>query len=599
MNGFRVFVDFAQGEAFVEGGRGVREPHPSGLILAADARLDNRQELLAALDSDHHGSPEDADLILAAYLKWGEGCPERLLGDFAFVVWDPRSRRLFAARDQIGVRPLHYTLVGSLLGVASDARSLLQHPRVPRRVDLVAVGDYLSQITSEPERTFFQDVHRVPPAHALTATARDLRIHRYWDVVGLPPLNLSAEDASRRFLELFRLAVRDRLDTSDGSGVAMSGGLDSTSIAAVASRELAERGAGPLKACSFIFNELKNCDERPSIDALARTFGLETSFIDTERFWFLGDDEAYTPPLDTPAISWESPFQQMLHAFQQAGGRVLLTGHGADDLLLGSRFVYVDRLRRGDLRVFSDIWRHSHSRRYGWRPFYRLLVEPQLGTDIALELRRRFSRSGPLQMPAWITPGFARSIRLAERLAEAASVPRQRTAFGQMHQRLVSRPSYHRSIEWYERNSRPLGIEVRHPFLDRRLFELVFALRPDHLFRLGERKTLLRQAVAGVLPDFVRLQRKKVTLGGFIDFSMKKEADQVRRLFSEPLSAKLGIVHGEKVRDAFERYLARGVDGGRDRSLWYVVTLELWLRRHLYFFDEISFDTMAFTGKVA
>jgi asparagine synthase (glutamine-hydrolysing) len=599
MNGFRAFIDFAEGEAFVDGDHRVREHHPSGLILAVDARLDNRKELLDALAEDLPGTLEDADLILAAYLKWGESCPERLLGDFAFVAWDPRNRRLFAARDQIGVRPLHYTRVGSLLGVASDVHSLLQHPRVPRQIDLVAVGDYLSQITSEPERTFFQDIYHLPSAHILTATRESLQVRRYWDVIGLTPLNLSEEAAAHRFLELFRQAVHDRLEAPGGSvGIAMSGGLDSTSVAAVASQEIKRRGAGPLRACSFVFDELKDCDERSSIGALAETFGLETSFTDTERFWFLGDKEAYAPPVGTPAMSWESPFQQMLRAFQQKGGQVLLTGHGADDLLLGSRFVYADRLRRGDLRVFSDIWRHSHSRRYGWRPFYRLLVEPQLGPGIASALRRRFSRSGPLRrMPAWVAPGFARRIKLAERLAEAEIIPEERTAFSQMHQRLISRPSYHRSIEWYERNSRPIGIEVRHPFLDRRLFELIFALRPDHLFRLGERKPLLRQAIAGVLPDFVRL-RPKISLGSFVDFSLRREADWVRGLLAAPLSVELGMIKGEVARQIFEQCCAGG-SCPEQRSLWNVITLELWLRRHLHTFDVAPFEILASARKTA
>jgi len=384
MNGFRIFIDFERGTLALEGGGRAREPHPSGLILAADARLDNRKELLDALAGDFFGAPGDADLILAAYLKWGELCPEHLLGDFAFVVWDPRGRRLFGARDQIGVRPLHYTRVGSLLGVASEIRSLLHHPAVPRRVDLVSVGDYLAHITSEPERTFFQDVHRVPPAHTLTVTSESLRVHRYWDVAGLTPLDLSEEEAAHRFLELFRQAVRDRIEGHGGSvGVAMSGGLDSTSVAAVAVKELERRGGGSLIACSFAFDGMKECDERPYVSALSKALGIETSFIDAERFWFLGDEEAYTPPLETPAMSWESPFRQMLQAFRQRGGRVLLTGHGADDLLLGSRFVYADRLRRGDLRVFGEIWRHSRSRRHGWRPFYRLLVEPQLDPGVA------------------------------------------------------------------------------------------------------------------------------------------------------------------------------------------------------------------------
>jgi asparagine synthase (glutamine-hydrolysing) len=195
------------------------------------------------------------------------------------------------------------------------------------------------------------------------------------------------------------------------------------------------------------------------------------------------------------------------------------------------------------------------------------------------------------RVPAWIAPGFARRIRLAERLIEAVSGTGERTAFGQMHQRLISRPSYNRSVEWYDRNSGPLGIEVRHPFLDRRLFEFVFALRPEHLFRLGERKHFMRQALAGILPDAVRL-RHKTGLGSFVDFSLRKEASRVRSLLAAPLSADLGIIEGRAVRQAFEHYSA-GEVGQEQRYLWYVITLELWLQRHFHTFDATPFEILA------
>jgi asparagine synthase (glutamine-hydrolysing) len=160
-----------------------------------------------------------------------------------------------------------------------------------------------------------------------------------------------------------------------------------------------------------------------------------------------------------------------------------------------------------------------------------------------------------------------------------------------MYQRLIYRPSYHRSVEWYDRNSGPLGIEVRHPFLDRRLFEFFFALGPEHLFHFGERKHLMRRALTDVLPDPVRL-RRKTSLGSFVDFSLRKEAGRVRRLFTAPLSADLGIVEGGAVRQAFEGYPAEGARQ-EQRSLWYVITLEMWLRRHLQTFDATPFEILA------
>ena len=416
MNGFRISIDLPRGRASCEPPARVLEQQ--GLLLVADARLDNRQELIDALELT--GAPGNAELILAAYRKWGERCPEHLLGDFAFALWDPRHRRLFSARDPLGVRGLYWARNGQCLFVASAARLLLELPEISRRVDPIAVGDYLSRITSEPERTFFQDVHRLPGGHTLTASAEGFRIARYWDVQSLPSLSLGESEAADRFLELFRQAVRDRLGSGVGpTGIAMSGGLDSTSVAAVAARETSS-----LLACSFVFDQLGECDERPYIQTVADSLGIETAFIDTERFWFLKEAGEDVPHLDSPLMTWDSAYRQMLGVLRERGGAVLLTGHGADDLLSGSRFVVADRLRRGDLRVIRDVWDYSRSRRYGWRPLYRFLAEPLLGDTFGSLLRHAFRGRRAAGIPRWIAPEFIRSTGLAERYAQACQIGR-------------------------------------------------------------------------------------------------------------------------------------------------------------------------------
>lgn len=556
-----------------------------GFVLQAHARLDNREELVAALVSHLPGSgspPADTDLILAAFLEWGERCPGQLLGDFAFALWDPTNRSLFCARDPLGVKPLCYSRIGSLVCVASEPRQILEHPAVPRDVDLTTLGDYLTRLPSDPERTFFRHIHHLPPGHCLTATEAGTWVERYWDVD--PDRRIvfrRDEEYAERFLELFRQSVKDRLRTSSGTvGIALSGGLDSCSVAAVAQQELAQiAGAPKLLASSFVFDRLVECDERPYIRALAEATGIETAFIEAERFWFLGDPEAYTPSLDTPMMSWESCFRQMLTQVRQRDAEVLLTGHGADDLLRGSAFVYSDRLQQGDLRVFGEVWKLSRSRKYGWRPLYRHLLKPLLPRRTDLALRRLLGRQDRTRIPAWISPTFARQTGLAERVRAFCLGSGQRNARTAMYENLVRRPGYTESADWYDRNATPFGIEVRHPFLDRRLFEFVLAIPPRQLFQLGTYKPLLRRAMRGILPESVRLRTRKTGLGPFVDFSLqRKEAERIAKLFDSPISASLGILEGEALRTVFERYRTEEPDESL-RTLWCAVTVECWLRR--------------------
>ena len=145
-----------------------------GLTITADARLDNRDELLRALDISP--AAPDGELILAAYGRWGEACPARLLGDFAFAVWDTRRRILFAARDHFGVKPLYYFCSPGVFAFASELKALLPVPFVPRRLDEERVADYLLSLGEDTESTFYRDIRRLPPAHTITATGETVTI---------------------------------------------------------------------------------------------------------------------------------------------------------------------------------------------------------------------------------------------------------------------------------------------------------------------------------------------------------------------------------------------------------------------------------------
>ena len=557
---FRGLVDFARA--------------PAEAAVFADVRLDNREELIRLLegidgiDKITAGS-SDAELILAAYLRWGDSCPEHLLGDFAFAIWDPRRRQLFCARDPLGLKVLHYAWAGSLLVFASEVEGVLEHPAISRRLDEVSVGDYLAGSLGEPGRTFFQSVHRLPPAHRLVATRDGGRVERWWD---LDPERRTVyrrtEEYTSHFLDLFEQSVEARLRTPAGPvGVLMSGGLDSGSVAAVARRRLQGKASPELFAGSFVFERLRECDEREPILAVAAHLGMETDLVEAERFPILGDSNR--PGLATPFLAWEGGFRELLRKVKGRGAQVLLTGHGGDDLMAGSPFTYADRLRRGDLRAVAEVARHAASRGRSWRwILYNYLARPLLPLTPP--------RAEP---PAWIDPAFARRTGLKERLR--ASFPRrfQETARQALYERFLQTP-WERVAHWYDRSAAPYGIGVRHPFLDRRLLELVFSIPPERLFRAGQSKPLLREAMAGLLPESVRLRQTRTRLGSFLDLSLREsQRGTVEALLASPMAAGLGFLDGERLRAEYRRYL-EGEPSEAQRALWYAITLEIWLRHH-------------------
>ncbi len=539
--------------------------------VVADIRLDNRRELADQLGPNSG----DAELLLAAYLRWGEGCLDHLLGDFAFVLWDARRRQLFCACDPMGVKPLHYARVGPLLCLASEAQQVLGHPAVSRRLDEIAVGDYLVDGASDPARTLFNDVRRLPAGHCLVVTSRGERVERYWS---LDPdsrtLYRRDEDYAAHFLDLFRHAVSDRLRTQTGTvGVLMSGGLDSTSVAAVASRA---EGAPRLFAASFLFDQLQECDERHFIQTVAADLSLETELVAAERFPILGDPETRRPSLEAPFLAWDGCFREVLRRARGRGARVLLTGHGGDDLLTGSPLVYADRLRRGDLTAVLEIVRHATARRQVWRwILYHYLVQPLLPHHADLRLRQLLGRASATELPDWIDTGFAQRTGLPGRFDR----PRPETARQALHDHFQQTP-WDRAAHWYDQHAAAFGIEVRHPFLDRRLMEFLVSIPPDRLFRAGVSKSLLRQAMAGLLPETVRQRRDKTRLGAFLKRSIGEEwKTEIDRLLAAPLAADLGIVDGDRLRAAYRRY-RQGAPSKLDGPLWYSIALEVWLREH-------------------
>ena len=539
--------------------------------LVADVRLDNRQELIDRLGFDGE-PPGDAELILAAYLRWGLECPVHLLGDFAFVLWDARLRRLFCACDPVGARPLHYARVGSLLCIASEARQVLQHAAVSRRLDEIAVGDYLANRAIEPCRTFFRDVRRLSPAHRLVADSKEIRIDRFWELDPDARTHHSCDqDYVDHFLELFRNAVSDRLRTHAGPvGFLMSGGLDSTSVAAVASR-----CAPPdlrLFSASFVFERLQECDERPFIQAVAADLGLEAELIDSERFLVLDDPETRRPSLEAPFVAWDACFREALRRARDRGARVLLTGHGGDDLLWGSRLVYADRLKRGDLRAILEVVRSASSHRQAWSWFlYHHLVQPLLSKGADRALRRAAGRDPESDLPDWIDTGFARRTGLSERMRETRPRRFKEAARQALYDHFQQTP-WDRSAFWYDQHAAEFGIEVRHPFLDRRLIEFLFSIPPAQLFRADRSKRLLRQAMAGLLPETVRLRRGKTHLSAFLGLSLGGERRaRIERLLSAPVASDLGILDGKRLLASYERNPER---------LWNPIALEIWLREH-------------------
>src|SRR5579862_1739106 len=229
------------------------------LALVADARIDNRAELLEALSVEPRPAPiSDAELILRAYEAWGDQCPERLLGDFAFAVWDERRQVLFCARDHFGAAPFYYHHApGRAFIFASEIKALFCCPEVPRRLNEERLSDYLQPMLEDKTATFHQEIHRLAPAHRAVMSRDGIRIEEYWALDPEREIRCSSDaEYAEGFRERFLEAVRCRARSAFPVGSLLSGGLDSSSIACAA--RMPGMGNGePVHTFSAVFDEVR------------------------------------------------------------------------------------------------------------------------------------------------------------------------------------------------------------------------------------------------------------------------------------------------------------------------------------------------------
>ena len=492
-----------------EGGRSgdaLRIERGSGLAVVADVRLDDRSALCAALGVPHaeRGGLDDRGLIARAWARWGRDCPNHLLGDYAFAVWDRRARILFCARDHVGVRPFYYAETARGFVFASAVEAVLAGPGVDDRLDEATVATWLVRRNlSTNTRTFFEQVRKLPPGHALeVAAGAPPRLRRHWRPERAPRVRRASDGAyAEELLDLGARAVRDRLRGPDPVGAHLTGGLDSSTVAVLAARELRRAGRPPPLAYTW----LPPRDRQPAaagapeydvIDAVCAGEGLRLfhhcDFNLEDELAMLRRDGVYPGRVFSP---WEESVQRQAG---EHGVRVLLSGMGGDEgvsfngrgfcaqLLLSGRWLRLAAECRacgwGLRQVLEETARSLlHRRRL------RLL-------RLLRRLRRRDEQYFPHPHP-FTAPAFARR-RLQWRMPRRQAVGARRTQL-----LLLQSGHLSRSAERLAAAGAHCGIEYRYPLLDRRLLEFALGLPPEQFRRGKHGRWLMRHAAQSLLPS--------------------------------------------------------------------------------------------------
>ncbi|MBM4466883.1 MAG: hypothetical protein FJ014_15255 [Chloroflexi bacterium] len=577
----------------------LREQQPllsaDGLVcLTADARVDNRDELIRTLTAKGHlqeKNPTDADLILAAYQCWGEACPEQIIGDFAFVIWNTVQRHVFAARDAMGMRAFYYRIEPRRFLFATEVKQILTAPNVPARIFEPAVAAHLATCAGLPEWTFYEGIAQLPSAHAFLVDAAGSRTWRYWDID--PDYCVEYADEAQyadHLREILTEAVRCRLRSVKPVGIFLSGGMDSGSVASIAGWLLRQSGLGKhpgIRAYCWVFDELTECDERSISDRIVQYYELPVTYMLAEEAWPLKDYPAYGPDQDEPYIG----HYQVLHAKALREARTdgmgqMFTGRSGDLMVGGTIVEYVDQLRAGKLRsLWRDMWADSKRARF---PLYQVigayLLKPFLAnlwpqgkvSWLRRVLPRVLHRSK--LYPRWVRPEFAARVGLAQIVRE--NVPQSNINGLARRQRYERVFAYwqSRTAVWLERTYTHFGLGFGDPWGDQRIASFVLAVPQRMIHRPGEYKWLSRRAMYDVMPEEARRASRKTLIGPLYERAIREQAcETVLDLLTDSEAVLRGYVSEDTLHSHYE-LVRRGEVV--DPYLYQMLTLEMWLRRY-------------------
>jgi asparagine synthase (glutamine-hydrolysing) len=565
------------------------QPHltESGAVITWDGRLDNRADLIRQLPNVLAISSTDVSIVAAAYEEWGTDCFAKLVGDWALTIWDAKSRSLHLAKDAIGTRHLYYsidrdevtwsTILDPLVLFAGKSFALCEE----------YLAGWLSFFPAT-HLTPYVGIHSVPPSSSVVIRNGKRTVTKYWDFDPSKPIRYNTDaEYEEHFRAVFAEAVRRRLRSNSPVLAELSGGMDSSSIVCMADTIMTDGGAEipRLDTMSYYNDSEPNWNERPYFTTVEERRGRTGCHIDVakqEPFLTRFGVDRFAA---TPASGCDHPSEtrhQLVACMASQGDRVVLSGTGGDEVT-GGIPTQVPMLANlfAQLRIWSLAHHLKISALQLRRPWFHLLFE-----TLTLFFSPSMLRVSVRRRPSpWLTSSLKRRHRRALTGYEKWVNP-----FGPL-------PSFQialNTLEGLQRllSSLPLSqnplVEIRYPFLDRSLLEFLFAIPPEQLVRPGQRRSLMRRSLTGIVPDEILLRKRKAFVSRAPLTAISKEWTILDEMCRHMFMGSVGIVDARRFLSALQE--ARSGQQVRIVSLLRTITLEAWMR-HISKHGFVDFRT--------
>jgi asparagine synthase (glutamine-hydrolysing) len=545
---------------------------PSGRIFVWDGRLDNRPQLINHLNRSVSRSSPDVAIVAAAHDRWGNDCFAQLTGDWAVSIFDPLHSSLVLGTDFIGSRHLYYSANGSQIRWSTLLEALLGTETASPTLNEEYIAGWLSSFPAS-HLTPYLGIHAVPPCSYVVFRDGVPTLTRYsvWST-GKAIRHKTDAEYEDHFREVFGQSVRRRLRSHVPVCAELSGGMDSSSIVCMADSLLSrERAITPrLETLSYYDDSEPHWNERPYFSLIETRRGRPGCHIDAaplNRLFPSSESSTFSP---TPRPSRSQLSQQFADFIHSHGIRVVLSGIGGDEVLGGVPT---------PIPEFADLLSRVRLLRLGrqmveWAIVTRTPLVSYAAETVRAFLPPAFSTIEKHRQPAnWLQPEFVLRYR-----STLEKQPRRLHLFGELpsfQESLATLDDLRRQIASSTLAAEPLQ-ELRYPYLDRELLEFLFTIPREQLLRPRQRRSLMRRAMAGIVPDEILGRRRKAFVARGPLTSLSAEAELLQKITKRMVTTEMGIVDSKAFSAALET-ARRGGDVSIPQ-LTRTLIVEEWLR---------------------
>ena len=533
-------------------------------------------------------SRSDTEVILNAYLEYGADCVKRFNGMFAFVIWDERKQLLFAARDHIGIKPLYYSVQDGTFYFGSEIKAILAHPDFKKELNEESISYYLTFASTPAPNTLFKNIKKLPPATSLVIQNGKIKEQEYWNPAQAhEQQNLSEQSYVERARELLKDSIRGQMVSDVPFGCFLSGGIDSSTNAALMSEALGK----PVETFSIGSEKFQKYNEFKYSRMMAKRLGarsheflMNDSHLDEflSKFGFFADD----PNSDQVSV----PLFFLSKFTRENGVIVIQIGEGSDEIFAGYP-VYLETTR-----LYNRWWRMfeklpGSAKNFGFKAFAKL-AHPKL--EFAQEYARRLSAN---QEPFWgyATPfsDFQKEKLMTEQFKKMAPIS---SSYGIVEKIYSEIKNFDTSADFLKRltyleirNRLPEvllmradkmtmahSVEGRVPFLDSRLVELALQITTNIKLKNWTLKYVLKKAVEGIIPDEI-ISRKKQGFAAPMSEWFRPETKTADRMVGIIRNSKIkerGLFNYDYIEKIIRAHQFENVEN--NFRLWNLVTLSLW-----------------------